>query len=171
MIRKSALALVLSVGLFASIASANIVVGKVDVQKVLVTVKQGVAVKNKLKKVFDKRQEELKKGEDKIRKMQADFQKQSLVMSGDAKAKKEQELMKKMQEIREMSVKYQKEIYDEEQKLKKPILERIRDIITEVSKSAGVDLTFEASTAPIVYAKKSKDLTDEVIKMYDKKHK
>ena len=57
------------------------------------------------------------------------------------------------------------------QKYKKTILNKLRGIITDVSKKAGVDMTFESSTAPIVYAKNEKDLTDEVIKEYDKKFK
>jgi len=44
-------------------------------------------------------------------------------------------------------------------------------VIDEVSKSASVDMTYESSTAPIVYAKDEKDLTDDVVKAYDKKFK
>ena len=56
-----------------------------------------------------------------------------------------------------------------EQKLKTPILERVKQVVDEVSKSADVDLVYEAATAPILYAKSEKDLTDEVVKAYNKK--
>ena len=36
---------------------------------------------------------------------------------------------------------------------------------------SGIPSTFEASTAPIVYAKSEKDLTDNVIELYNKRHK
>ena len=53
--------------------------------------------------------------------------------------------------------------------MKAPILNRVREIINSVSKKAEVDVTFEASTAPVVYAKNEKELTDEVITQYNKK--
>src|SRR5690606_14155823 len=66
--------------------------GKVDIQKVLLTVKQGQKVRDDLKKEFDKKQAELQKEESSIRKMQEDFEKQGVVMNDKAKAKKEQEI-------------------------------------------------------------------------------
>ena len=54
--------------------------------------------------------------------------------------------------------------------MKKPILDRVRAVINSVSKQKNVDVTFEASTAPVVYAKNEIDITEEVIKSYDKKH-
>ena len=56
-----------------------------------------------------------------------------------------------------------------EQKLKTPILERVKSVVDEVSKSADLDMVYEAATAPILYAKSEKDLTDEVVKSYNKK--
>jgi len=56
-----------------------------------------------------------------------------------------------------------------EQKLKTPILEKVKAVVDEVAKSADVDLVYEAATAPILFAKEEKDLTDEVIKTYNKK--
>ena len=56
-----------------------------------------------------------------------------------------------------------------EQKLKTPILERVKTIVDEVSKSADVELVYEAATAPILFAKTEKDLTNEVVSAYNKK--
>ena len=65
---------------------------------------------------------------------------------------------------------YQKEITEMENKAKGPILEKVKGIVDEVSKKADVDVTFEASTAPVIYAKEEKDLTQEVIDAYNKKY-
>jgi len=152
-------------------AAQALVLGKVDIQKVLLTVKQGQKVREELKKEFDKKQGSLQKEEAAIRKMQEDFQKQGVVMNDKAKAKKEQEIQEKIILLQQKSMSYQKEIQEMENKLKKPILERVKEVIDEVSKSASVDMTYESSTAPIVYAKDEKDLTDDVVKAYDKKFK
>ncbi|MFZ8932486.1 MAG: OmpH family outer membrane protein [Bacteriovoracaceae bacterium] len=153
--------------LFSFSASATLV-GTVDVQKVLLSVKEGIKVRDKLKKEFEKKQAELKKEEDKIRKAQEDFKKQSLVLSDAAKIKKQESIQKMIMALQQKSMGYQKEIQGLEAELKKPLLNKIRKIVEEVSKKEKVDLTFELSVAPIIYAKNQKNLTDLVIKAYDK---
>lgn len=152
-----------------SSAFAAVTVGKVDVQKVLITVNQGVAVRDQLKKSFDEKQAVLKKEEEAIKKLQDDYSKKAAVINDKEKSKKEREIQDKIIAIQQKTAGYQKEIQDMEQKLKTPILERVKGIVDEVSKSADVDLVYEAATAPILYAKSEKDLTDDVIKAFNKK--
>ncbi len=161
------LGLILTFGLN---AYGAILVGTVDIQKVLKTVHEGDKVRNKLKGSYEEKQKILKTEEEKIKTMQADYQKQSLVMSADAKQKKEMELQKMIVDIQQSSMKYQKELQEMEQTMTKPILEKIQKLVEEVSANAKVDMTFESSTAPVIYAKDQKDLTDEVIALYDKKY-
>lgn len=154
---------------FASTGFAAVSVGKVDVQKVLVSVNQGVAVRDQLKKSFDEKQKILKDEEDKIKKLQEDYSKKASVINDKEKAKKEREIQEKIIAIQQKTASYQKEIQEMEQKLKTPILERVKQVVDEVSKNADVDLVYEAATAPILYSKTEKDLTDEVVKAYNKK--
>lgn len=165
---KSLIAVVASL-LITSSAFAKVVVGKVDVQKVLITVNQGQAVRDQLKKSFDEKQKVLKDEEDKIRKMQDDYQKKASVLNDKEKGKKEREIQEKIVAIQQKTAGFQKDIQDMEQKLKTPILEKVKAIVDEVAKSADVDLVYEAATAPILFAKEEKDLTDDVIKSFNKK--
>ncbi len=148
---------------------ASVVVGKVDVQKVLITVNQGSSVRDQLKKTFDDKQKILKDDEDKIRKLQDDYSKKASVINEKEKSKKEKEIQDKILAIQQKTQSFQKEIQDMEQKLKTPILENVKKVVDEVAKDAGVDLVYEAATAPILYAKEEKDLTDAVVKLYNKK--
>src|SRR5210317_1893766 len=141
--------LLISALLFSFSASATLV-GTVDIQKVLLSVKEGQKVRDELKKEFEKKQGELKKEEDKIRKAQEDFKKQTLVLSDAAKIKKQESIQKMIMALQQKSMEYQKEIQALESKLKKPLLNKIRTIVEEVSKKEKVDLTFELSVAPII---------------------
>ena len=152
-----------------SLDSFSMIIGKVDIQKVLLSVAQGKKVRDQLKSEFEKKKKILDKEQEKIKKMQEDFQKQSLVMSDNAKIEKEKELQSAVMKLQQRSLGFQKEIQEMENKMKGPIIDRVREVVTNVSKSAKVDVTFEASTAPVVYAKNEKDLTEKVIKAYDKK--
>ena len=153
-----------------SMPSYALLVGKVDIQNVLVSVKEGKKVRDQLKDEFEKKRKILDSEQEKIKKMQQDFSKQSLVMNDKAKVEKEKEIQQKIIELQQKSLGFQKEIQEMEGKMKAPILERIKTIVDKVSKSAGVDVTFEMSTAPVIYAKSEKDLTSTVIKEYDKKY-
>ncbi|MDO9183068.1 MAG: OmpH family outer membrane protein [Bacteriovorax sp.] len=155
--------------LLATSAFAKVAVGKVDVQKVLITVTQGQTVRDQLKKAFDEKQKLLKDEEDKIRKLQDDYQKKASVLNDKEKAKKEREIQEKIVGIQQKTAAFQKEIQDMEQKLKTPILEKVKAIVDEVAKNSDVDLVYESATAPILYAKEEKDLTDDVIKSFNKK--
>ncbi len=156
--------------LTASASWAEVVVGKVDIQKILITVSEGQAVREKLKKIFDKKNEELQKEEEKIRKTQESYQKQSLVMNDAAKQKREQEIGTMIRDLQTKSRSYNEELQEMEQKEKMPILEKLKVVIEEISKKENVDFTIEVSTAPVVYAKSEKDLTAQVVEAYNKKH-
>ena len=153
-----------------SFPSFALLVGKVDIQNVLVSVKEGKKVRDQLKDEFEKKRKILDSEQEKIKKLQQNFSKQSLVMNDKAKLEKEKEIQQKIIELQQKSLGFQKEIQEMEGKMKGPILERIKTIVDQVSKNAGVDVTFEMSTAPVIYAKSEKDLTSDVIKEYDKKY-
>lgn len=159
--------LIVAIAMALSFSAAAAKIAKVDVQKVLLTVEEGKKVRASLKKKFDEKQKIIKKEEDKIRKSQKDFQKQSLVMNDKAKLKKRQEIEQQIVALQQKTMNFQQEIQAEENKLKKPILEKVRRVIEDLSKKGGYDMVFEVSTSPI-YVKEVTDITDQVVKSYNK---
>ncbi len=162
--------LVLSIVCFSISVMAEVKVGMVNIQKIITTIKEGKSVNTTLEKSFKSKQNLVKKQEEGIKKLQADFQKQNLVLSEKAKAKKAGEIQQKIAAVRQQMMGYQKEIQKQEKELKKPILDKLKPIIDQISKDEKVAMTFEISSSPIVYAASTIDLTDKVIKAYDKKH-
>lgn len=152
-------------------AIAEVKVGIVNIQKVITTVSEGKAVMKTLKKSAETKQKELKSEEESIIKLQQSFQKQDLVLSEKAKIKKQQELRAKITALQQKSMQYQKDFQKQESQLKQPILEKLKPIIDEISKSEKVSMTFELTSSPVVYAEKKVDITEKVIKAYDKKYK
>ena len=143
-------------------------IAKVDVQKVLLTVEEGKKVRSRLKKKFEEKQKIVKKEEEKIRKMQQDLQKQSLVIGEKAKLKKEKKIQELIMSLQQKTMTFQKEIQEQENKMKRPILEKVRGVIETLSKAGGYDMVFEVTTSPL-YVKEVKDITDDVVKAYNKK--
>ena len=64
--------------------------------------------------------------------------------------------------------KSQVEIQKKERDLTAPILEKMRKIIEKVAKEKGFNLVLENSGA-ILFAEKTNDITDDVVKAYEKK--
>ncbi len=156
---------------FTFTAYPNILVGKVNIQKILLSVKQGKKVRDKLKKEFEAKKKIVSKEEKKIRDMQEDLKKKVSIMNAKTRRKKELEIQKKLFALEQKTNVFRQEMQALEQKLKRPIIDRIRKVVDDVSKNEKVDITFEVSVTPIFYTKNSKDLTDNVIKAYDKKYK
>lgn len=156
--------------LFSTSAFSEVMIGVINLQKVLNTIKEGKAVNDKLKKAFDDRKANIMKEEEKIKKSQEEYMKQAALLSADAKRKKEAELQQNIIELQKKTNEYQKEIAELEAGMKKPILDKVKEIVESVSSESKVDFTVEVSTSPVVYAKNKKDITDEVISAYDKKH-
>lgn len=155
---------------FSVSAFSQVLIGLVDIQKIITSIKEGKNVQKTLEKSFNDKKALLKKDEDKIKKAQEDYKKQSMVLAEAAKANKEREMQEMMMKLQNKTMEFQREIQKMEQDMKKPILDKLRPIIDEVSKENKVSMTFELSAAPIVYAESKKDLTEDVIKAYDKKH-
>jgi outer membrane protein len=152
-----------------SAAYGKVVVGMVDFQKVLLSVEEGKAVRTKLEDFFKQKQNLLKKEEDKFKDLQQKFEKQKSVMNEAAKTAKDKELRELYISIQEQTMGYQKELQEMENNLKKPIIDKIKSVSEQVSKSSGVNLTFEAASTPLIYAEEQKELTEEVISAYNKK--
>jgi len=152
-------------------AWADVTIGVINLQKIMTTIKDGKDVNDKLKKAFDDRKGTLTKEETKIKKEQEDYLKQSALLSSDARKNKEIAIQQSIVGLQKKTMDYQKEITDMEASLKKPILDKVREIIEQISVEQKVDFTVEISSSPVVYAKNKKELTDLTIAAYDKKYK
>jgi outer membrane protein len=146
------------------------VVGSVDLQKVIVTVKESKKQRKIFEKEVTKKQKLIKKDEATFAQAQKAFQKQSLVMNAKAQDKKKRELAQMYTKFQKRAQSFNREMQAREQKIMKPILDKVRKIVEAVAKKAKVDLVFEKRSAGVLFAKTEKDLTQDVIKAYDKKY-
>lgn len=146
-------------------------VGVVNIQKVITTINAGKKILGELQKSFDSKQKIIRSEEESIKKLQEDYQKKSALMSQDAKIKAETEIRQKMAALQQKTMKYQKEMQQQEAELKRPLLEKLKPVIDDIASKEKLDLAFEISTSPLVYARSQVDITEKVIKAYDKKYK
>lgn len=159
------LALVLA--LAPALARADVKLGFVDLQRALNEVEEGKVAKAQLKKDFEAKQKMLDERQDELKRLKADFDKQSVVMADAVKRDKQAELDKKFMETQQLYVQLQKELSEREQQLTKGIFEKMSRIIGDIAESEGFTMIFDRSTSGLVYAPVSLDLTNELVRKYD----
>ncbi|MDR3608107.1 MAG: OmpH family outer membrane protein [Oligoflexia bacterium] len=150
-------------------ASDEIKIGVVDMQKALQTVDAGRKAKAQLESEFNSRKKELDAEKASLEKAGQEFKKQSLVMSDEARAKKQGELQERYMKLQESFSRSQQEIQQKEQELTGPILNRLRTVINEIAKQKGFTVVLEKNENTVLYSQDRDDITQDVIKTFNSK--
>ena len=162
-------ALVLALALAPALARAETKLGTVDLQRALNEVEEGKAAKALLKRDFDEKQKQLDVKKTEFDKLQADLEKQAVVMSDAAKKDRAADLDRRARELQGLFVQLQKDLSERERDATKGIFDRMANIVREIAEADGVTMVFEKG-AGVVYAPTSLDLTNELIRKYNARH-
>jgi outer membrane protein len=152
------------------IYAADFTLGTVNAQKVIDTVAEGKRANDQVKKLEEDKQKILRENKAKYDKAYEDYTKQSSVIKEDERIKKEEELQGQMMALQQQSMSFGKELQDKYMELLAPINEKIKDVAAEVAKKNSIDLVLGQDAGIIYYAANNIDLTDDIIKAYDKKY-
>lgn len=101
--------------------------------------------------------------DDSLRAMGADYQQKQLVMSADAKQKREQEILAKQTEYRQRAQQLEQQFGRRQQEVMEPLMKKVEDAINAVRTAEGYAIIFDAASEAIVSADPSLDLTQKVI--------
>ena len=156
---------------FAKAQAAEIQLGIVNVQEVLDTVDEGKKAKAKMENEMLKKKNELESRQKEFKKLDDDFEKQKLVLSPGAATDKKRELQDKKDELQKLYFASQAEMQKLESKLMAGILKKIKAVIEKVGKDRSLDLVIEKTEGGLFYYKDGLDITNLVIKEYDKAYK
>lgn len=148
--------------------AAELKIGFVDVRKAIESTKAGQKVKKDLEADFKKREKDLQKRANDVKKMNEDYEKKSLVLSDEAKLKKQQELQEEMMKYNQEVQKNTADLRKKEQDLMEPIFKKMQDVINNMAKKEGYSLILQ-NRENVLYATQDVDLTDKVVKEFEKK--
>ncbi len=156
---------------FAAKAAAQEKVGYVDLQKAIQETTAGKKAKKDLEKEFNSKKADLQKKESDLKKMGDDLEKKKVALSDDVRAKKTQELQGEMMKFQREVQESQMNIQKKERDLTAPIIEKLQGSIEKVAKAGSYSMVLEKSEQSVLWAKKDSDLTDEVVKDFEKSNK
>ncbi len=159
-------ALVLGLGAKASAADTKI--GYIDLQKAIQETSAGKKAKKDLEKEFNAKKADLQKKEADLKKMGDDLEKKKSALSDDVRNKKMQELQQEMMKFQREVGESQMNIQKKERDLTQPIIEKLQASIEKVAKAGSYSMVLEKSEQSVLWAQKENDLTDEVVKEFEK---
>ena len=162
--------LALAAALVSSVSVAHadtpVKIGVVDVQKAVRTVPDGKAAKSKLESDAKGKQASLNRQQDELKKMKEDLEKQASLLKDEVKRQKYRDYQQKLIELQDAALKGQNDLKEQEDKLLKPIFEKLKKTIDKVAKEKGFTLVLEQTG--VLFAVPDMDITDLVIQRYGK---
>jgi outer membrane protein len=169
--RWLATAVFLGITLAAVSVRAELKVGVVDLQKAMELSEEGKKAKAVFQTKVEKIQQELKEKQDRLAAVKEELDRQASMLSATARADKERDYQDKLRDFKRLYEDYQEEMRRQDAELSEKILRRMIEVIEGIGVKDGYDLILEKTQSAVLYRSNSIDLTDQLIKMFDKSNK
>lgn len=143
-------------------------IGIVDFQKVLSASSPGKLSKAEINKKGTEMEEDLKAKGAEIEELKKKIEREALVMSADKNEEKQRELRIKINDFKTVKANYMKQFKELEFKLVSKIRGEVLELAAKLGKEQGYLLIIEKNEAGVMYHPESIDITDELIKEYNK---
>ncbi len=128
-------------------------------------------IRDKLRAKYQSLQQKLDKEKEELMRLEEEFRKQSMMLSLDAKETKKKELEKKKRYYKYLYEEYSHQMKDAELEARRTIGKEIEKIVEEIGKKQGFTIILERKTMGLVYYRDEIDITDQVVKAYDRMKK
>jgi outer membrane protein len=143
-------------------------IGFIDVQRVLARSAAGVAAREQLEKERATIQKDMDGRRQELEKLRDELEKKGALMTADARRDKQEQFERKRRDAARAADDYQKEMEKKEGQLLQKVLQDVGGIIEKVGKEKNYYMIVEKQKAGVLYASTDADLTDEIIRAYDR---
>jgi outer membrane protein len=140
----------------------------IDVQRVLARSAAGVAAREALEREKAAMQKEMDAKRVELEKLRDDLEKKGALLTADARRDKQEQFERKRRDAARLADDFQKELEKKESTLLQKVLQEVSGIIERVGKDRGYYLIVEKRGSGVIYAAAEADLTDEIIRAYDR---
>ena len=143
-------------------------IGYVDFTRALNDVSDGKQAKKRLRSEFKEKQQRLNILQSELTAMKEEIDRDRLMLSTDTLKLREDAYRQKLLDVQRRFAEFRREMSEREGHLTEEILKRLRGIVKSIGDQDGYALILEKSQDVVVYAPKAEDLTDRVIKEYNR---
>ena len=167
--KLGAVAGMILLGWVGAVWAADLKVAYVDIQRAINECNAGKEAKKAISKDMERLQHLGADKQKEIQTMKESFEKQTLMLTPEARAAKEKEFQNKLRDYQRWADDNQKEIQQKTQDMERQISAGLIKVIQKMGSDEGYSFILEGSMLP--YVSKAIDITDRVIKAYDAQKK
>lgn len=153
------------------VGAAQLKLGYIDLQKALNVSQAGRDAKAKIAQKAKEYETEFVQKRKELQDYSENLKKQIDLLSPEAKREKEREYQQKVTDFQRATKDAQDYLKQEDTDHTREIVRELVKLAEKVGKREGFTLIFEKAKGSILYADKEIDLTDRIVKEYDKEYK
>ncbi|MCU0232538.1 MAG: OmpH family outer membrane protein [Thermoanaerobaculales bacterium] len=153
---------------FALPAAAQAKVSVIDVQRVVTESDPGKEVMQRLRSLTEAKAQQGQSLQQELAALQDQFNKQRFTVSEARQAEMQKEIEDKQIAIRRFQDDAQREVAEAQRRELGSLEERIMPIIDQIGKEQGLTMIFNKFQSGLVYADETIDITDEVIRRFNR---
>lgn len=153
--------------MFSVSVNAQFKMAFVDLHKVVQSTSAGRKVKADLEAQFNVKKREMDSREEKLKKQEQELESLRPKLSPENYNRRLAQLERQVLEYRDFSTRTQIEFSQKELAVTTPILEKIRRVISRVSKESGYTVVME-KTAQVLHSPEADDLTMKIAREFEK---
>lgn len=144
-------------------------IGLVDFQKILDNSVAGKAAQEEINRRGEAMEAELREKGEEIEAIKNELERESLVMSRNAREEKEREIRIKIGDFKSMQSRYRESFQEAERELVAKIQREVIALVKEIGTKQGYQLILERRESGAVYFQETLDITNQIIDAYNKK--
>ena len=149
-------------------ASADSKIGIVDIQTLQEESGQFKRVRENLQKTADDLKAKLSNESAELARLEEEYQKQSMMLSLDAKETKRRELEKKKRHYNYLFEEYNRELRAAEMEATQAMSKRIRAVLEDIGSAGKFTIILDKAAPGLLYENGAVDVTAEVVKALDR---
>jgi Skp family chaperone for outer membrane proteins len=140
----------------------------VDFYKVINGSKKGKAHRQTIEDEVNRRKDALMKLQADLEKDMDEFRQKRLVMTPQQISEREDQLRSQQRTIERKSADYEEEIKRKDEQLSGEVVSKLRELTEQIAREKNIDVVFEKSSVNVIYAGSALDISDELLKRFDK---
>ena len=177
--RKSLILLSIFLGGFLGVApleaktadAADLKVALVDFQRAINETTLGQKADKELKAEAAEKQKKFEIMKKELDEQRQEFEKQRLVLTGKTLDDKRNALQQKFMDIEKIGIKYEQSLGEKRAEKLQKIVEGLRATVEAMGAEGKYDFIFEKTQGGVLFSLGAQDVTDEVVKRFDKTNK
>ncbi|MFH1076794.1 MAG: OmpH family outer membrane protein [Pseudomonadota bacterium] len=154
----------------AVLGADSVKIGVVDLQDIIEKSEFGKAASEKIKTKGNELSKELKQKSSEVKKMEEQFEKNTVVLSKDARKEQEDKLHAKINDLKTLEREYSRVLKELNNELLQQLEKKIKEVIGDLAKKEKYTLVLTKQPA-VAYSVPGLDITNTVISMLDSRSK